>query len=112
VIGVFNTGTMEVGGGEGTCMERGAIDSFVLALCPLMNYSIVDTEVTNVCSSMWSVVWTDVDEGVVAGVAEAETHPLTTWMVSILHVFSLGRDMGDFCWSGKTVKEGRWGCVN
>ena len=112
VIGVFNTRTMEVGGGEGMCMERGAIDSSVLALHPLMNYSIVDTEVTNILGGMWSVVWTDIDERVVAGVAKVETHPLTTWVISVLHILSLGRDMGDFCWSGETMKEGRWGCVN
>ena len=56
VIGVFNTRMTEVGGGEGLCVERGAIDGFVLAFCPLMNYSIVDTEVMDVFGSTWSVV--------------------------------------------------------
>jgi len=93
-------------------MERGAIDGFVLAFCPLMDYSIVDAEVTDVFGSMWSVVWTNVDKRVVAGVAKVEMHPLTTRVISILHILSLGRDMGDFCWSGKTMKKGRWGCVN
>ena len=112
VISVFNTRMMEVGGGEGMCVERGTIDGFVFALCPLMNYSIVDTEVMNILGGMWSVVWTNIDERVVTSVTEAETHPLTAWMVSILHVFGLGRDVGDFCWSGETVKKGGWGCVN
>ena len=112
MIGVFNTRTTEVGGWKGACIERGAIDSFVLAFCPLMDYSIVDAEVMDVFGSTWSVVWTDIDERVVAGVAEVETHPLTTWVISVLHILSLGRDMGDFCWSGETMKEGRWGCVN
>ena len=42
VISVFDTRTMEVGGGECSCMKRGAIDGFVLALCSLMDYPIVD----------------------------------------------------------------------
>jgi len=42
VVGVFNTRTMEIGSREGSCMKGGAIDGLVLALCPLMDYSIID----------------------------------------------------------------------
>ena len=42
MVGVFNTRTMEVGGGKGTCMEGGAIDGFVFAFCPLVDYSVID----------------------------------------------------------------------
>ena len=42
VVGVFNTRAMEVGSGKGSCMKGGAIDGLVLALCPLVDYSVID----------------------------------------------------------------------
>ena len=42
MVSNFNTRTIEVGGGEGLCMKGGAIDGLVLALCPLVDYSVID----------------------------------------------------------------------
>jgi len=112
VVGVLDTGMIEVGGGECTCVKKGPIDSLVLALCPLMDYSIVDIEVVDVLGSSWSMVGVDEDKWVVTGIGGVKVHPLTTWVVSILCLLGLGGDMGDFRQSGKTVKEGGWRSVN
>ena len=42
MVGVFNTRMIEVRSGKGSCMKGGAIDGLVLALCPLVDYSIID----------------------------------------------------------------------
>jgi len=108
VVSVLDTGMMEVGGGECSCVKGGAIDGLVFAFCSLIDYSIIDIEVTDVFGGMWSIIWTNKDEGVVAGVPRVEAHPFTSWMTSVFHVFCLGRGMGDLCWGGDIVKEGRW----
>jgi len=42
MVGIFNSRTIEVEGGKGSYMKRGAIDGLVLALCPLVDYSVID----------------------------------------------------------------------
>ena len=42
VVSVFDTGVIEVGGGKGSCMKGGPIDRLVLALCPFVDYFVVD----------------------------------------------------------------------
>jgi len=42
MVGVFNTRTIKVGSRKSLCMKGGTIDGFVFALCPLVDYSIVD----------------------------------------------------------------------
>jgi len=42
MVGIFNTRAIEIGGGKGSCIKRGAIDGLVLALCPLVDYSVID----------------------------------------------------------------------
>jgi len=42
VIGVLDTWLIEVGGRIGSCMKRGAVDSFVFAFCPLVDDPVVD----------------------------------------------------------------------
>jgi len=108
VVGVFNTRTMEVGSGKGSCMKGGAIDGLVLALCPLMDYSVIGQEIMDIFGSMWSGICPNKDKGVMAGVARIKTHPLAIWMISVLHVFCLGRGVGYLCWGCDTLEEGRW----
>jgi len=94
-------------------MKGGAVDSFVLALSPLMDDPVIDQEVMNVFGCMWSGISTNEDKGVVTGVARVEGHPLSFWVVSVLfYVLSLSGGMGHFGWGGDTVKEGRWRCVD
>jgi len=112
VVGILDTGVIEVGSGECMCMKGSAVGGFVFAFCPLMGYSIVDIEVADVLGGLWPVVRADKDEWVVAGIGRIKTHPLTPWVISILCILGLSGNMGDFHQSGKTVKEGRWGSVD
>ena len=42
MVGIFNARSIEIGSGEGSYVKGGAIDGLVLALCPLVDYSIID----------------------------------------------------------------------
>ena len=111
MISVFSTGTVEVGGGECSCMKGGPEDSLAFAVCTLMDYSIVDVEIADVLGSMWSMVCTDESEGVMTGVARVVSHPLTPWMVSVPHL-SLRGSMSHPCWISGSTEKGRWGVIN
>jgi len=111
MISVFSTRTVEVGGGECSCVKGGPEDAFAFAICTLMDYPIVDIEVADVLGDMWSVVCTNEREGVVAGVARVISHPLTPWMVSISFLGLCG-DMSHPCWVSGATEESRWGVVN
>jgi len=63
VISIFDTGTIEVGGGISICMERGPIDGLVFALCPLIDYTIVDQEVVNILGHTWSGICANKNKG-------------------------------------------------
>jgi len=112
VIGVLDTRAMEIGGGECACVKGGTISGLPFTLYSLVNYPIIDVEVADVLGSTWSVVWSHENKQIVTGVGGVKTYPLATWVVSVLCIFSLGRNMGNFCWSGETVEEGRWGGVD
>jgi len=111
MISVFSTRTVEVGGGECSCVKGGPKDGFAFAICTLMDYSIVDVEVADVFGDTWSVVCTDEREGVMAGVARVIPHPLSPWMVSI-PFFGLSGGMSHPCWVSGATEEGRWGVIN
>jgi len=111
VVGVLDAGTVEVGGGECLCMEGGPEDSFILAICTLMDYSIVDFEVTDVFGDARPLIRTDERKGVVAAVTRVVAHPFSTWMVSVSFL-SLSRGMSHSCWVSGATEEGRWGAVN
>ena len=42
VVGILGTWAVEVRGGIGSCVERGAVDGFVFAFRSLVNYTVVD----------------------------------------------------------------------
>jgi len=69
VVGVFSTGTVKVGGGECLCMKRGSENSFAFTICTLMDYSIVDVEVSDIFGNTWPMICPDKRERVMAGVA-------------------------------------------
>jgi len=48
----------------------------------------------------------------VAGIAGVVTHPLTSWVVSVLYIFSLSGDVSHFGWSSNTAEESGWGAIN
>jgi len=56
VVGVLDTGMIEVRGRECSCMKGGTKDSFVFALCALMDYSIIDIDVTDVLGNARPVI--------------------------------------------------------
>jgi len=64
MVGVLDTRAIEVGGGKGSCMKGSAIDGLVLALCPLVDYSVIDQEITDVFGSVWSGVCPNEGKGV------------------------------------------------
>ena len=101
MVSVLDTRMIEVGGRKYVCMKGGAIGGLAFALCPLMNYPIIDIEITDVFGSAQPMVWPDKDKGVVTGVPRIKVHPLTTWVVSILCLLGLSGNVGDFCWSGR-----------
>ena len=111
VVSVLDTGTIEVRGGECLCVEGSSENGFILALCTLMDYSIVDVEVANVLGDMWPLVCTDEREGVVTAVTRVVAHPFSTWMI-IAPFLGLSRGMCHSCWVSSAAKEGGWGVVN
>jgi len=111
VVGVFSTGTVEVGGRECPCMKRGPEDGFAFAVCTLIDYSIVDIEVADVFGDAWPMVRTDKREGIMAGIARVVTHPLTPWVISVPFL-SLCGGMSHPCWVSGVAEEGRWGVIN
>jgi len=111
VISVFSTRAVKVGGGECSCIKRGPEDSFVLAVCTLMDYSIVDVEVSDIFGDTRPLICADERKGVVASITRVVTHPLSTWVVSV-PFFSLCGDVSHPCWISSLMKEGGWGVVN
>jgi len=111
MVSVLDTGAVEVGSGERSCMEGGPKDGLILAICTLIDYSIVDVEVANVLGDTWSLIRTDEEEGVVAAVARVIAHPLSPWMVSVPFL-SLSGGMSHPCWISGATEESRWGAVD
>jgi len=108
VVGILDTRMMKIRGGECLCMKGGTIGGLAFTLCPLVGYSIIDIEVADVLGNSWSMVRANKDEWVVTGVGRVEVHPLTAWVVSVLHVLHLSGGVGNLCWGGNMVKKGRW----
>jgi len=111
VVSVFSTRTVKVGGGECSCMKGGPEDGFAFAIRTLMDYSIVDIKVADVFGNAWPMVHTNKRERIVAGIARVVTHPLTSWMISIL-LLGLCGGMSHPCWVSGAVEESRWGVIN
>ena len=111
VVGVLDTRTVEIWGGKCSHMEGGSEDSFILAICTLMDYSIVDFEVTDVFGDVRSLVRTNEGKGVVTAVARIVAHPFPTQMVSILF-FGLSGGMHHPCWVSGSSEESGWGTVD
>jgi len=83
MISVLSTGMVEVWSGKCSCVKRGPEDGFTLAICSLMDYSIIDVEVPNILGDAWSLVCTDKGKRVVASVTRVVAHPLATWVISV-----------------------------
>ena len=66
----------------------------------------------DILGGMWSGICPDEDKGVMAGVAGIKTHPLATWVISILRIFCLGGGVGYLCWGCDMLEKGRWGGVD
>jgi len=107
VVGVFSTRTVKVGGGECSCVKGGPEDWFASAIRTLMDYSIVDIEVSDVFGDPWPMISTDEREGVVTSIARVVSHPLAPWVISV-PLLSLRRSMSHPCGiSGSAEKGGR-----
>jgi len=59
MISVFSTRAIEIGGGECSCVKGGSENRFALAICALMDDSIVDIEVADVFGNAWSMISAD-----------------------------------------------------
>jgi len=106
VISVFSTRTVKVGGRECSCVKGGPKDGFAFAVCALMDYSIVNFEVTDILGNTWSVICTYERKGVVAGIARVVSHPLAPWMISISFLGLYG-GMSHPCWISGSAEKGR-----
>jgi len=111
MVGVFDTRAIEIGGGEYLCMEGGPKDSFILAICTLVDYSIIDVEVVDVFGGMWPLICANETKGVVAAVTRIVPHPFSPWVVSVPFL-SLGGGVSHSCWISGTMEEGWWGAVD
>jgi len=111
VVSVLDAGTVEVGGGECSRMEGGPKDGFILAICTLMDYSIIDFEVTDAFGDARPLIRTDERKGIVAAVARVVAHPFSTWMVSIPFL-GLSGGMRHPCWISGLSEESGWGTVD
>jgi len=111
VVSVLDTGTVKIWSGKCSRMEGGPEDSFILAICTLMDYSIVDFEIADVLGDARSLVSTDEGKGVMTTVARIVTHPFPTWVVSI-PFFSLSGGVRHPCWVSGLSEESGWGVVN
>ena len=111
VVSVFSTRAVEIWGREWLCMKGGPEDGFVLAICTLINYSIVDFEVADVLGDAWSLVCANKREGVVAAVTGVVAHPFSTRVVSI-PFFGLSGGVHHPCWVSGLLKKSGWGVVN
>ena len=56
VVGVFDTRAIEVGSGECSCMKGGPENGLAFAFCFLMDYSIIDIDITDVLGDAWSLI--------------------------------------------------------
>ena len=111
VVGVLDTRMVKIWGGKCLRMEGGSEDGFILAICTLMDYSIVDFEVTDVFGDAWSLVRTNEGKGVVTAVARIVVHPFPTRMVSI-PFFGLSGGMRHPCWVSGSSEESGWGTID
>jgi len=111
MVSVLDTRTVEVGGGECSCMEGGPEDGLILAICTLMDYSIIDVEVADVLGDTWPLIRTNEGERVVAAVAGVIAHPLSPWMVSIPFL-GLSEGVYHSCWISGSLEESGWGTVS
>jgi len=107
MVSVLDTGTVEIGGGECSCMEGGPKDGFILAIRTLVDYSIIDVEVMDVLGDAWPLICADEGKGVVAAIPRVVAHPFSTWVVSFPFL-SLSGGMCHPCWiSGSSEESGR-----
>ena len=111
MVSVLDTGTVKIWGGKCLRMEGGPKDGFILPICTLMDYSIIDFEVADVLGDTRSLVSTDEGKGVVTAVARIVAHPFSTWMVSI-PFFGLGGGVHHPCWVSGSSEESGWGVVD
>jgi len=111
MVSVLDTGTVEVGGGECLRMEGSPKDGFILAVCTLVDYSIVDVEVMDIFGNVRPLIRTNKREGVVAALARVVVHPFSTWVV-IISFLSLSGGVSHSCWVSGTMEEGRRGAVD
>jgi len=112
VVSVFDTRSVEVGSRECSCVKGGPKDGLAFAICPLMDYPIVDVDVTDVFGNAWPLIWTNEGERVVTGIARIVAHPLAPWMVSVSFILGLSRGMSHSCWISGTAEESGWGSIN
>ena len=82
-IGVLDTRTTEVGGGEGTSVEGSRIDRLILASSPLVDDPIISRKVADVFGCFWLRLLIDEDERVMRWIGKIELHPFSSWVVII-----------------------------
>jgi len=111
VVSVLDTRMVKIWSGKCSRMEGGPKDGYILAICTLMDYSIIDFEVTDILGDAWSLVSTNEGEGVVTAVARIVAHLFPTWMVSI-PFFGLSGGVHHPCWVSGSSEESGWGIVD